>query len=324
VEREPAAAASRNPAPVANEAPAPITETAVVEPKLAAPRTIEPARAFREALLPLPVQDLRLSQAQVATQLATNARPQLALVRHDALQGLSTGTEPEGLRLVLPLFVEPVQVWVRADSPARRLHQLRGAVVDAGRDGGDELTASGVLQALFGKRGRSLQQNLSDADALGALLRGEVGAVLRVRHSPLTEAASAAVNAGSLRRLTLDRNNADSLRALHFYMPLPTTDTGPAAEEKVPGVASMLIVHGGDDADRARLAAEALQLLCPSLPRVRAEAAAGGAGVDLGSSLPSGWPFASGDRRETSSCAQTPVAPSPGGPATPLGATARS
>jgi hypothetical protein len=263
----------------------------------------EPGRALAQALAPLNLLDLRDAQVRVAKLLAAKGPARLALLRHDTLRQLPRSSAYAGLRVVAPLFVEPVQVWVPADSPLRGLQDLREARVDTGLDAGDAQSASHIGRALFGPRHEAVRQrHLADDEVLIALMGGEIDAVLRIRASTLTRQAAAAAGAGSLRPLPLDRNEPASARVLRDYRP----ERGGGL-----GVMNFLVVNGGSSAEREHLAAQALRRLCEVLPDLRAADASSWSGVRPEVALPAGRPYAAATHSAAAGCAAGSIGAAP-------------
>lgn len=247
--------------------------------------------ALRAVLARWPLIDLRDEPAQATGRLAAPQPPTLAVIRYDTLQKLPASAGLERLRVVAPLFVEPVQVWVRAESPMHRLDDLHQSVIDVGSRRGDAASAAGVTEALFGKPvPASRLRRLADDAALAALQRGDVDAVWRVEASPLTALATASVSRGSLRALTLDPTSAAGVRAMRHY--LAASSPGAATGDRTLGLMSFLVVQGSEGGPRQRLAAEALGSLCSALPALTTEGGQAWQMVRPDVQLPAGLPYA--------------------------------
>lgn len=274
----------------------------------AAGRTVdhEPGRALRQALAGLPLRDLRADADPVAA-LATasmadpDAAAVLALLRYDALDtgaGPPSGPGSPTLRLVAPLFIEPLQAFVRADSPLHSLADLRGRRIDVGRD--DAVTAQRMLSLLSGARVPEASiSHLDDTLAIERLERGEIDAVLRLGPTAMT-----APSATPLRHLRLDRDDPRTAPALRRYLATSTeagTDTL--------GVMSFLAVAGRNINAVEKLAGNALTTLCNALPVLRAGAHPAWQAVRPDVQLPAGMPYAAAAKAAGPGCGAT------GGPA---------
>jgi hypothetical protein len=274
--------------PVAAE---PETRTVSAPPPQAARAAwpAEPGLALQQVLGAWPLRDLRQAPAATAGTAAS-----LLLLRYDGLQDLPLRWPGSTVRLVAPLFVEPVQVLVPDASPLHHLHELAGRRVDIGRDTG--ATPTGVLAAL-GRTPDTLSR-LDDSSALAALRRGDIDAVLRVGVLPGP--------AAGLRALTLDRSHPSTAAALQRYLPsrLGAGDTL--------GVMSFLASAGVQPAEVERLAAGSLQALCLALPSLRAQAHPAWAAVQPTLTLPAGLPYADATQALAGGCGTaTAAVPSP-------------
>ncbi|MEO8297237.1 MAG: hypothetical protein ABI574_05460, partial [Burkholderiales bacterium] len=262
----------------------------------------EPGQAIVTVLTGLPVQDLRGERAQAIAALTDAPQATLAVVRQDVLQNLPSSPALSGLRVVAPLFAEPVQAWVRVDSSVRRWRDVGAATVDIGRDRGDSQIARSLPRDLFGApewvNPSDHWRSLSDAQALAALRRGDVDAVLRVRASPLTAEAQAAVARGTLRALTLDPG--ESARVLGRYVSTPAPGV---RSLRTAGVMDFLVVQGGDGEARERLAVDALRSLCAAHPALIAAAGSNWAMFRPDQTLPAGRPYAAASTSTATACA---------------------
>jgi hypothetical protein len=274
--------------PVAAEPEAHIAS--VTAPAAAQPAwPTEPGLALQRVLGAWPLRDLRQASAATAGTAAS-----LLLLRYDGLQDLAARWPGSAVRLVAPLFVEPVQVLVPDASPLRHLHELAGRRVDIGRDTG--ATPTGVLAALGSAPG-SLSR-LDDSSALAALRRGDIDAVLRVGVLPGP--------ATGLRPLLLDRSHPSAAEALQRYLPMRW-----GAGDTL-GVMSFLASAGAQPAEVERLAAGSLQTLCLALPALRMQAHPVWATVQPTHTLPAGLPYADATRALAGRCETASAAvPSP-------------
>ncbi|MDN3923088.1 hypothetical protein [Roseateles violae] len=270
--------------------PAPALPPPPPPPPAPKPARVEPGLALIQALAPLPLLDLREAQPRVNAQLAAPGPARLALLRQDALRALPRTRALAGTRLVAPLFTEPLQIWVRADSSLRGLRDLDQAVIDTGPAAGDAQTAAHLMRALSGRRAaaRPMQRQMADDEALIALLGREVDALFRVRASDLTVDAAAAAGSGTLRALSLQGRP-------------PPPGYSRLADGGL-GLSSFLLVAGGTAAERERLAAQAMGRLCAALPALRDVDALNWSAVRPEIARPAGRPYADSLKQARAAC----------------------
>jgi hypothetical protein len=214
------------------------------------------------------------------------SEPGLAVLRYDALQAARARPELQ-LRVLAPLFVEPVRVLVRADSPLRHLHQLRGLQAERINTGpvgsARALTADGLWSGLFAQ---PLPVARTDGSAPGAALAqlraGLLDAVLLVGGS--------ADMGSELRGLTLDRSHPSSAGVLRRFLPWTLQDDG-AAATTLPGMMSFLVAGAHSASDAPRLVG-LVRSLCAALPALRQHGTSAWQAVRPAQALPLPWPYA--------------------------------
>lgn len=263
--------------------------------------------------------DLRVKVAgsEAASWRAAAGSPHLAVLRYDALQRAAALKTRPVLSVVAPLYTEEIAFVVRADSPLRFIHQLRGRRIDAGSaDSSRSLTAKAVYQSLFGEAMPKAPDTQPDASAaLRALANGPApgrspDAVMLV--APAPESAWATLPAetrSQLRLLRLEADDPASRRALRTYLPATLRADG-AAAAGTPTLASVafLVVAGSASAEQDEVLRRLAQALCSGLPGLQHSGSAKWREVRAGQQLDSGWPSGGTAAAAWSRCA-APEAP---------------
>jgi hypothetical protein len=212
----------------------------------------------------------------------------LALARYDALQAARDGASRTPLRIVAPLYREALHFVVRADSPLRFVHDIRGAAINAGPLGSARaLTVDAVYRRLFGAAAASSPGAALDEDAaLGALLAGHGVDVMVVVEAPSAGwlARLPKVTRGTVRLLALDPARPETRRAQQAFLPL-TLGAAQGWDGDTPALAELTFLVAADEPEGARAAAA----LCKALPDLRRTDAVWRelAPEQL---LPTGWP----------------------------------
>uniref|UniRef100_UPI0018E0268E TAXI family TRAP transporter solute-binding subunit n=1 Tax=Azohydromonas aeria TaxID=2590212 RepID=UPI0018E0268E len=239
-------------------------------------------------------------------------QPRLAVARYDALR-LARQSAAAPLAVLTPLSMHEVQVLVRADSPLRHLHELRGLRINAGPGAGARrLSARTLYEAMFGTPLPGAPgDDLDEAAALQALLRGELDAVVLVAPQPAPPlAALPAAQARALRLLALDARHPTSRHVLDTFLPARLRPEGFApglldAPLPAPALMSFLVTGGRRtpqaDAALGRFAAA----LCRRLPLL-ARLDPAWRGVDPRRRLPTSWPNAAAAEAALRDCAPDP------------------
>lgn len=257
------------------------------------------------ALAPLPAR----GWSDALERLAVD-QPRVAALRYDALRLARRGA-PVPLAVVAPLFPHEVQVVVRADSPLRHLHELRGLRINAGPGpGARRLSARTLYEAMFDEPLPPAEAAaLDEAPALAALLRGELDAVVLVASQPAPALADLpSGQAAALRLLALDADHPASRRAREsVFLPArlrPERFAHGLLEGPQPTLAlmSFLVASG----QRGPLADAALGRFAAALCRQRpllARMDAAWLALDPRLRLPTGWPTAAPAEAALRDCA---------------------
>jgi hypothetical protein len=231
----------------------------------------------------------------------------LAIVRFDALRVARAGATPP-LRVLTPLFPEPVLFVVRADSPLKYIHELRGRRLSIGTVESDgSHTVRAIYRGLFGTDLDKPAQ-LDNDPALAELVAfGSIDAMAIVEPLPATWWAS--LDPGIARRvrlLTLDpRRSADRqlLQVPGISVARVGVDAKKGPPATTPAVMSFLVASGEGDADAEGLTAMA-QTLCRELPRLREHGDPRWRELQPTSRLDTGWPVVKPFRYALSRCAR--------------------
>lgn len=193
----------------------------------------------------------------------------LAIARYDALQAGGGRWQ-----VVAPLHTEEVYVLVRADSPLRHLHQLRGRPINFGpADAPRARSGQALYRRLFGSAPpASAAMRLPRDAALAALLggagnrRGPLDAVLVIDAQPSAWLASLPPDISrQLRLLAFDAGHATGRRALQAYLPADVPALAGAGTTHTLGMVSFLVVADAAPPGLDRLA----RALCARLPALQ-------------------------------------------------------
>jgi TRAP-type uncharacterized transport system substrate-binding protein len=233
-------------------------------------------------------------------------QPHLAIVRYDALQAVARKPRKPTIAVVAPLWMEELYVVVRADSPLRYIHQIKGRRINIGPAGGARaLTAQGLYRRMFGGAVPGTRDaNLDAPAALERLATGRsLDAVILAEAQPaaLWQELPPSIR-DALRVLPLDPEQPASQRAVQAYLPTALRDAnGPGT--RTPTLASMafLVTGAPADDDQSATLARFVHALCRSLPALQ-RGDAKWREVQPGLQFDTGWPLARGAEAAWASC----------------------
>jgi hypothetical protein len=223
---------------------------------------------------------------------ALKAPGRLAMMRYDALR-TARGTAAPPLRVLTPLFPEAVLFVVRADSPLKSVHDLKGRRLSIGPAAGDDArTVRAVYRGLFGAPPKDPPALGRDAALAELVAFRSIDAMAVV----VPDAAQwwASLDPGTARRLrllVLDQNHPTG-RSLLKSPGMATLKVNPARKGKptaTPAVMTFLVASGDGDADVERLTAMA-RSLCQALPRLREQGHPQWRDVQFVAPADTGWP----------------------------------
>lgn len=230
----------------------------------------------------------------------------LGIAHYDALRAASRTGGAAPLRVLSPLFAEPVLFVVRADSPLRTLRQLQGRRINVGPARSDAAhTVRELLRRLHGAAPAGTT-TLAPEDAIAELVAfGSIDAIAVVDAQPMTwwRTLDPAV-AGRLRVLTLDPTHPqdaqllDSMGTPPLHVTLPGAQGGVAL---VPAVMSYLVASGDGDVGAEQLTAMA-QALCRELPQLQRQGHPAWRDLRPRAQTDTGWPVAGAFRSTVSRC----------------------
>jgi hypothetical protein len=234
-------------------------------------------------------------------------RGRLAIVGLDALRATHGGAAPP-LRVLTPLFPQEVFFIVRADSPLKYIHELRGRRLSIGPVQGDgSHTVREIYRRLFGAEMTEPAQ-LGNDQALAELVAfRSIDAMAIVEPQPSVWWTS--LDPGTARRLrllTLDpRHPADRrlLRGIGTSVARTGSDATKERRTTTPAVMSFLVVSGEGDADVDQLMAMA-NTLCGELPRLREDGHPKWRELQPSARLDTGWPVVQPFQSVLSRCAR--------------------
>lgn len=216
--------------------------------------------------------------------------PTFAVARYDALQAARRQPVAEPLQVLAPLFVEPVYVVARADSPMTFIHDIEGAAINAGPAGSSQtLTAGAIYRRLFDKPLPDRRAAASGADAAIGQLLGASGVDVVVMAGLQPSAWFANLppaTANAVKLLKLDPKAPADQRALQAYLPT-TLRAGPAAGTPSLAVMSFLVAA---DAQNGAAALAGVKALCAGLPALQQAGDPIWREVQPGLQLDAGWP----------------------------------
>jgi uncharacterized protein len=319
----PAPASVPDPASMAASAPSPVLAAA------SAPEPAAPAKAQRYEVLSAAAGS---TQARIARELAaalsTEPAPasaasvpdgtdpitwlkepgRLAIVRLDALRA-ARGSAAPPLRVLAPLFPEEVLFIVRADSPLKYIHQLKGRRLSIGPTEGDGAqTVRGLYRRMFGADVPAPAQFSHDQALAELVAFRSIDAMAVV--GPLPSAWWASLDkrtARGLRLLSLDPGDPAGRKLLQGA-DVSAARTGAAVAKggppaTTPAVMSFLVASGEGDADVGELTAMA-NALCRELPRLRKQGHPKWRELQPGAKVDSGWPVVRPVQAALSGCAR--------------------
>lgn len=228
----------------------------------------------------------------------------LAIARYDTLRAARGNASAPPLRVLAPLYAEEVAFIVRADSPLRFIHELRGRRVNIGPDHeGGSRTVREIYRRMFGVAMTKPSQFGKD-EALAELVAfRSIDAMAIVDAQPSAWLASLdPLTARGLRLLKLDPRHAADRRALRAFR-TAVVQPGPGVRERTPTLAvmSFLVASGTGDADAKQLTDMALAL-CRELPRLRAGGHPKWRELQPSVKLDTGWPVVTSAQSALTSC----------------------
>jgi hypothetical protein len=230
----------------------------------------------------------------------------LGIARWDALRAASHASGAAPLRVLTPLFAEPVLFVVRADSPLRTLRQLQGRRINIGPARSDAAhSVRELLRRLHGAAPTDTTTLAPDEAVAELVAFGAIDAIAVVDAQPMAwwRALDPAV-AARLRTLTLDPTHPqdaqllDSMGTPPLHVSLPGAQGGVAL---VPAVMSYLVASGEADPGSEQLSAMA-QTLCRELPQLQKQGHPAWRDLRPRAQTDTGWPVASAFRSTVSRC----------------------
>ena len=231
----------------------------------------------------------------------------MAIAHFDALRAVH-GNAAAPLRVLTPLFPVEVLFIVRADSPIKHLHELRGQRINIGPAQSDgSQTVREMYRRLTGTEVAEPTQHDND-QALAELVGfGSIDAMVIVE--PLPSAWWNALAPGTARRLRLlklDLRYEADRRLLSAPGTSQSRAGTTATSEKTtttPAVMSYLVTSGEGNADSEQLTAMA-QALCRELPRLREQGHPKWRELQPAAQFDTGWPVVRAFQSVLSSCAR--------------------
>lgn len=229
----------------------------------------------------------------------------LTIARYDALRAARNNVSAPPLRVLAPLYAEEVAFIVRADSPLKFIHDLRGRRVNIGPDHeGGSLTVQEIYRQMFGVAMTAPPQFGKDAALAELVAFRSIDAMAIVDAQPSAWLASVdPLTARGLRLLKLDPRHAADRRALRAFR-TAVVQPGPGVRERTPTLAvmSFLVASGDGDADSKRLT-EMARTLCRELPRLRAGGHPKWRELQPSLKLDTGWPVVMSAQSVLTDCA---------------------
>ncbi len=252
-------------------------------------------------------------RAGIGATAATGARgrPDLFIARYDVLDAMRTADSGDsrnidGLRLLVPLQVEPIYVAVRHDDPIEYVHEIANRRINLGAGGTDAALGSAHLyERLFDTPiGAQRASYMPDAEALTALVREHsVDVVVLVGRAGFTAlAAQQRATPGAFKLLTFDPASVAGRRALRSYLSVelsPSPGT-PWLAHRLPALAvmSFLVGRGVDEERTGRI----VRTLCQERGRLRSTGHPYWLSVGFNPVNAPGWRYAAGAERELRAC----------------------
>ncbi len=231
----------------------------------------------------------------------------LGIAHWDALNAAPHGGPAVPLRVLTPLFAEPMLFVVRADSPLRTIRQLQGRRISVGPAHSDAAhSVRELLRRLLGSPPADTVALAPDEAVAELVAFGAIDAIAVVDAQPMAwwNALDPAV-ARRLRVLTLnpthprDQRLLDSLGTEPLQVSLRGAVGGVAL---VPAVMSYLVASGEADAAADERLAAMAQALCRELPQLQQQGHAAWRGLRPRAQLDTGWPVAQSFRSTVSRC----------------------
>jgi len=331
--RAPAAAVSppAPPAPSARPAPAPtaLTPSLAAQPAPpAAPVAVaaattaydvigvsasgEHARIARELAATWPADRTpprieALARDADAVTWLQQAPGRLGIAHWDALHIAPHGGSAAPLRVLTPLFAEPVLFVVRSDSPLRSIRQLQGQRISVGPAHSDAAhSVRELLRRLLGSAPTNTVA-LAPEEAIAELVAfRSIDAMAIVDAQPMAwwNALEPAV-ARRLRVLTLDRNHPRDQRLLDSLGTAPLRIAAPGGAGSaaiVPAVMSYLVASGEADASTDERLTTMAQALCRELPQLQKQGHGAWRDLRPRAQTDTGWPVMGAFRTTLSRC----------------------
>jgi hypothetical protein len=236
----------------------------------------------------------------------------LGIVRYDALQAARIARAPgsAALRVVAPLYREDIQLLVRADSPLRFIHEIRGRRLNVGAAASSRALTAGTLYArMFGVPPSPQQlDDHGEAAGLADLLAGHVDVLVHVGTQDSAGLGRLLSATGvRLKLLALDAAHPAARKALQQFLPSRTRAVGDgssASQDTVPTLAVMSFLVTSEAADpesRERLG-QLAHALCQRRGVLRSLGDPLWRDVDLSMRLDVGWPYDETASRELGNC----------------------
>ena len=293
---------------------------------------LEIAVESEDRTLPTPVAELLRAVSNTAAKAtpvptlspATSSAP-VSIVRYDALQATALRGGSTPISVIAPLYTEELYVIVRADSPLRYIHQLRGQRINIGpANGARALTALELYERMFGKPLPAAQRDARDAAAALQRLAARqptFDAIVLVQPEPSDLWNSLAPETRrELRLLSLDPQHPASQRALQEYLPatLHERATSSAAASTIPTLASMafLVVNGTPNTAQREAIVSLARSFCGALPALKRSGHPKWREVRAGQQLETPWMPETSAASAWSACADAGPS-SPSSPSSP-------
>jgi TRAP-type uncharacterized transport system substrate-binding protein len=250
--------------------------------------------------------DVKDSRGGLAALPASDEQPQLAIVRYDALQDAANDRPQRRLGVVAPLYTEEIHVVVRADSPLRFIHEIKGKRINIGAaESGRALTANNLYRRMFGVPiPKAADAALDARSALQRLVAGKtLDAVLLVAPQPAEALAALPTETRrAVRLLRLAPEHPASMKALQAYLPASVQGAGGGPTPTLAAMA-FLVATGTQDAASSEAITRFTKALCDSLPGLQARGDAKWRELKPGLQLPTAWPVAPAAEAAWGDCA---------------------
>jgi len=265
-------------------------------------RQIAPAAGVDVGLLP--------SSDVAAVRTRSGDVPRLSVMLDEPLQAAREPSADNAQRVVLPLYPVEMHFIVRADSPLRFIHQIKGQRINAGpAQAARARTVARLYEAMFGVKPKaSPAASLPQEAALSLLLRRQgVDVLVVVDGQPAPWLAGLRPDTmRGIKLLELDPRDPASRRALRAYLPATVragSYPGWLARE-TPSLAVMSFLE--DSAAEDDAAADAISrfslALCRALPALRRDGHPKWLEVQPGLQPPASWPYSAAAARGFDAC----------------------